>query len=452
VIATAPHDTDAEEAALGSALLNAAAADVVLDELTEADYWTGLHRLVHRAIAGLTRDRDGIDQVSVCAWLDANLADRDERDLWQRDGRAHVFGLTSATLVAAHVRRYVETVKRHAIARRTLHALHETATLIGSGGDPSAILADHARAIASLAETGSAAVLHHPRSVAEEWIEETRLDAATGGLRLGWPTLDAVLTTPIRRGEVVAFAARSGVGKTFALLDGCAHMLATLRRHNATGAAIFGSLEMPRTDIFERVAAQALDIRTEELRETALTATDVWPVVEGAREELDRLRIYDRSMTVDDIPRICAAARRDGLDPAIVCVDYFGLLGWHGAGRAPGIYERTSEMARALKGIARDERVVLLMAVQLNRNAGAGARPTLEMLRDSGAIEEACDRIAAFWAPERDPALSDIERAAYRNLVRACWLKNRKGLLGDTAELSYSPGRRLRELALDDAA
>jgi replicative DNA helicase len=305
------------------------------------------------------------------------------------------------------------------------------------------VLAEHAKTVARLSTTGSDRRLYHLRDVAAEWVEETRNDAQGGGRRLGWPTLDAALTTPIRRSEVISVAARASVGKTYALVDVAAHMIET-----GPGVALFNSLEMPRTDIFERVAGQALDQRSDELRAAALTDDAIWPMIEDARPDLDRFRIDDRPSSIHNLSQICASARRDGLDPAIVCIDYLGLLRWEGAKGAP-LYERVSETARAIKDFAKSENVVVLMAVQLNRSAGAGERPTMEMLRDSGAIEEVSDRIIALYAPERDPKCTDAERIAYRNLVRAFFLKNRKGPLGDEAQLIYTPGRRLREIADD---
>lgn len=441
-----PYDSDAEEAVLGAALTSDLAAELVATELTEDDYWVGLHRLIHRAIVALSKARDGIDAVSVAGWLDANLADPGERPIWADGGRAYVFSRAGGLFVAAHASKYAATIKRHALSRRTLRALEQAARSVADGTDPTSVLADHAKTIARISTTGSDRHLHHLSDVAAEWVAETRHDAQSGGRRFGWPTLDAALTTPIRRSEVIAIAARSGVGKTFALLDIAAHMIET-----GPGIAIFNSLEMPRTDIFERVAGQALDQRTPELREAALTDDAIWPLVEASREALDRFRVYDRPSSVADLAKLCASARRDGHDPAIVCIDYLGLLRWEGAKGAP-LYERVSETARSIKDFAREENVVVLMAVQLNRTAGSGDRPTMEMLRDSGAIEEASDRIVALWAPDRDPKLNDLERHDLKNLVRAAFLKNRKGLLGEMAELVYSPGRRLREIAPDYAA
>lgn len=438
-----PHDTDAEEALLGAALTSSAAAELVVDGLTEDDYWRGAHRLIHRAITDLARRRDGIDAVNVAAWLDANLVDPAERSLWADSGRGYLFGLGSGVFVSAHAAQYAATVKRHALSRRTLRALEQAARSVADGDDPAAVLAEHAKTVARLSTTGSDRRLYHLRDVAAEWVEETRNDAQGGGRRLGWPTLDAALTTPIRRSEVISVAARAGVGKTYALVDVAAHMIET-----GPGVALFNSLEMPRTDIFERVAGQALDQRSDELRAAALTDDAIWPMIEDARPDLDRFRIDDRPSSIHNLSQICASARRDGLDPAIVCIDYLGLLRWEGAKGAP-LYERVSETARAIKDFAKSENVVVLMAVQLNRSAGAGERPTMEMLRDSGAIEEVSDRIIALYAPERDPKCTDAERIAYRNLVRAFFLKNRKGPLGDEAQLIYTPGRRLREIADD---
>ena len=101
--------------------------------------------------------------------------------------------------------------------------------------------------------------------------------------------------------------------------------------------------------------------------------------------------------------------------------------------------------------IAIRERVCLLVCLQLNRSGKDGERPTLAMLRDSGATEEAMDRVIAVWNPSDASDLdNDALRSATRHMRRACLLKNRKGSLGDTADLTFTFGQRLVELAPDD--
>lgn len=436
-----PHDAEAEEAALSAALFSDPARRVLLDALDEADYYRAFHRLVHRAVAALTHEGDGVDPVSVAAWLDASLRDA-ERAAWEREGRQRLATLAAATGVAALTRQYAATIKRHALARRALLLVEEASRSIYEGADPTTVLTDHAHAVQRLAATGHNRRVHRLADVAAEWIAEVRLDAQDDGLRFGWPTIDRLLTTPIRRGELVTVAARSGVGKTFGLLDVTAHMLAT----RPSIGAVFASLEMPRTQIFERIAAQALDEQTDSLRRYALDDDAVWSAIEQSRPEVDRLRIHDRSVTVDDLHRLCESARADGIDPAVVCVDYLGLVKWDGRKNAT-TYERVSDIARRLKDVALAEGTIVIAAAQLNRDGGGGERPTIEMIRDSGAIEEASDRIVALWAPERKATLTPAERAALRPYVSAALLKNRNGPLGDDAELQYSRGRRLREVA-----
>jgi hypothetical protein len=165
-----------------------------------------------------------------------------------------------------------------------------------------------------------------------------------------------------------------------------------------------------------------------------------------ARTETLRAVSQSRNLTLQQ--NITAA----GIDPAVVCVDYLGLLKWDGAASA-STYERVSETVRSLKGIARQERVVLMNAVQLNRNAASGGtRPTMDMIRDSGAIEEASDRIIALWAPAREPGLNPDKARELRDVVKACLLKNRKGMLGSDAVLTFTRGRRLVETISEGAA
>lgn len=439
-----PQDTDAEEAALGSALVSDRARETLLANLVEDDYYRGANRLVHRAIAAMVKAGDAVDVHTVNAWLAKHLDQDEQRVMAEWGGRGYVLGLAgSSGWVSAHAYAYARQVRETATLRRTISACLDAERAAATGRDAAELLAELERVIGDLRAGASTTTrVRTAREAFREWVDEARRDATDGGIRLGWPTIDFELTTPLRRGEVVVFAARTAVGKTWALLDVTAN--AVSRRSDI--AALVSSLEMPRTDIVERLAAQTLDVPTQRLREAATTGDDAEDVTFNAGPYLDRVAILDGAVSVGDLPLHIAAARRRGLDIGIVCVDYLQLLRWDGW-KSASVYERVSETARALKAIALQEGVLMLVAGQLNRAAKSGGeRPTLDMLRDSGAIEEAADRIIALWAPaqnEDDPAL----KASLRGVVRACILKNRKGNLGDVAELRFTTGFRLRELA-----
>lgn len=448
VSAVPPHDLEAEESILGAALLSDRAREDVLSIVRDVDYYRLTHGTVHRAIARLDGVGEPVDAISVADCIEAT-ATAEERELYANmGGRAWIHGLASSVVgAAASAHHHAKIVRRHAQARAAIDAGLELVKAAHDGGDPETILGQHARRIDAIAAGTADRRVYTIEQVAEEWVAETLDDLATGGMRTGWPTLDEALNIPIKRGEAIGVAARSGVGKTFALIDLACHAI----ENQPDAGAVFVSLEMPRTDILERIASQTLDLPSAVLRKHVEDGgRDIGRTMIQTADYLSRFRIWDEPAGVEDLPRIISATRRTGVDPAVVCVDYLGMLDWNGP-RTASTYERVSETVRAIKGVARRERVVLLNAVQLNRNAAAGGtRPTLDMLRDSGAIEESMDRIVSLWAPSRAPGLTPERIRALKDVVLGCWLKNRKGSLGEVSHLLFTKGRRLREVLIDD--
>jgi replicative DNA helicase len=247
-----------------------------------------------------------------------------------------------------------------------------------------------------------------------------------GALYTGWQTVDMTLEQPVLPGEIIMLAARTGVGKTWAITT----IMARALRGDAEARALLLSLEMSDVQIALRLAAHALDQRPNPVREDmrdGLTTTD--DVMKRA-PELDRLLIVDSSVPVGRVGEaITLTAERLGAAPAWVAVDYFGLIGWAGPGNASR-YERVSENATQLKDVAKEHQVVVLTAVQLSRLGGGSGdkEPTLDALRDSGVAEEAADRIIAFWRPKDD----DDWRLA-GSTIHSKVIKNRFG------PVSYDP-------------
>lgn len=267
--------------------------------------------------------------------------------------------------------------------------------------------------------------------------EEQRGDE--GAIKTGWETIDADMGKPIRPGEVVVIGARTGIGKTWV----CQHLAIRAVVEDPTAAVVFGTFEMPGHDMGLRVAAHGLGLSP---REVGLMAYQRLPVAEpvlGRIPQLDRIRWYDEGAAAEDLHDLIAGAARDlERQPNVLVLDYMGLLRWAGNRSAP-IYERVSENFRAMKEVAKQSKVIILAATQLSRGGGRDGtvEPGLDALRDSGAAEEAADRILLFW---RD-AEGDGQGTDVGDEVRCKIAKNRHGGRGRCL-LAFDHARRLSEV------
>jgi replicative DNA helicase len=281
------------------------------------------------------------------------------------------------------------------------------------------------------------------REAIDEWIEEEQRPHDEA-MTLGFETLDQGLGKPIRKGEVVLLAARTGVGKTWLVQ----HALERYLAQHYELAALLLSLEMPGFQIGERLAAHALDVSPSTARYRARVGETNADAILHAAPDLSRLLICDDLIPVSRIPAALVAAERlSGQRANVVAVDYLGLVKWEG--KHVSLYERASEISRQLKQVAKEEHVIMLAAAQLSRGGGGdGTRePTLESLRDSGVIEEAADRVLVFWRDEwTDEDGEQSPRIADGVTIRGKIVKNRFGPIGFRTDMRFTESLRLVEV------
>lgn len=280
------------------------------------------------------------------------------------------------------------------------------------------------------------------RDAIHEWITEEQRGNA-GSIYTGWPTIDYGLDKPIRPGEVIAIGARTGVGKTWGIQAIMEHVL---RMDDTAGVAII-EMEMPAFHFAERLVSHALDLSPRQARTAAGKHELDADRIVAAHGYLERIVIIERHVSVAQIPAVIAAVRAANVYPTAIAVDYTGLFKW--TGPRTSTYDRASENARQLKEIAKQERVIILAAVQLSRAAGDGTvEPTLEDFRDSGAIEEAADRCLMMWREAMVDETGGAQRAdgleVYIKIA-----KNRFGNTGYKTHCQYDHALRLREVGDD---
>lgn len=254
-------------------------------------------------------------------------------------------------------------------------------------------------------------------------------------VRLGFGSLDADMRG-ISPGQVCGFAARTAVGKTWAL--------ATVE-HNCMGAhgVLSLSLEMPGLEWAERALAIYADVAPEQVeiwaREKQLEQRAA-SFVAAARNVL----LCEEPVHVANLGSLIEQARRR-VPVRLVMVDYLGLLTANGRDS----YERASTVGKALKETAKRAQVCIVLAMQLSRAGGDGSTPvTLDMLRDSGVIEESMDFVIGCWRPGRNADADPEAQLALQDVMRCQLLKNRKGHDGRVVDLVFREhSRKLFEQA-----
>jgi len=266
-----------------------------------------------------------------------------------------------------------------------------------------------------------------------------RSDVEREPVRLGFGSIDADLRG-VSPGQVLGFAARSGTGKTWFL-----GTVADAFAARTDAGCLVLSLEQPGPEWVERSLAIHADVSPEQVEEAARERR-LGDLAGGFLERMRNARVVDEPLTLDDVPAALQEARDSLQVPLrLVLVDYLGLLRTAGT----DAYQRASALGVGLKALAKSEDVPIVVAVQLSRAGGDGSQPvSMDMLRDSGVLEESLDFLLGAWRPGKQKDLPLPDAISLRDVLRVAVLKNRKGPDGRQVDLHFRPdSRRLYEEA-----
>ncbi len=241
-------------------------------------------------------------------------------------------------------------------------------------------------------------------------------------------------TGGLHKGEVTIIAARPSVGKT-ALAVQIALQVAKKKK-----VVQLFSREMSQVQLGTRLIANQGKIDGQRMRTGHIRDED-WIEIVNTESALSTLPLFvnDESSTMPDIRAVCAEKKHKGLD--LVIIDYMQLIEPH---KKSDTREReVAEISRAIKKMSLELDIPIIALSQLNRST-ANKRPTLDTLRESGAIEQDADNVILLHkpdakdVPEEDLQLYRTLKSAGRDYVEVIIAKQRNVPTGMFA-MSYNP-------------
>ncbi|MBI4328919.1 MAG: replicative DNA helicase [Chloroflexi bacterium] len=386
-----PHDDEAEEAVLGSVLINGETLPDVASYLQASDFYREKNRWCYEACLALFDRNDPINLITIA-------------DELSRQGRLeevgglpylnHLIGGVPSSVYASH---YGQLVRRFSVMRKLIDAGGRIAA-IGYGAE---LEADEAMRKAEdelyrLRLGHSTRDLLSLREALDQYLEQgLYAGVPRGGLPSGFSDLDKLLGG-LQPSDMLILAARPGMGKSALALN----MARNVAREGRT-VAMF-SLEMAREQVVERLLATESGVTTHRLRLGNWTDTEE-EAVQHAAGQLAELSIYIDDSPLLGIVEMRSKARRlhmeQGLD--LIVIDYLQLMQGSTAFGGNRVQE-ISEISRSLKGLARDLNVPLLAVSQLSRavEGRPSHEPILSDLRESGSIEQDADVVAFIYRPD----------------------------------------------------
>ncbi len=412
-----PHSREAEEAVVGSILIN----ELVLDELADLqpeDFYIHRLRFIWQAYLRLREKKQPIDSLTVSEELE------DFGRLEEIGGPAYLTALLNQVPTTLHAEAYAEIVKATSLRRRLLSAANRVAVLAYDTTAAVDELTEQAtavirEAIASTSQEASRSFAEVALELYDQAVE--RADAAKAGkpvlsrrIPTGWEDVNRMLNGGFVPGKFYVVAARPGDGKTTWLANVCLEAALSGKQ------PVFFSLEMEDAELVARILSGESGLDANKITDGVL-ADDDWTVFVGALDKVSGAagRVeYTPNLTVE---RARAKAHRiqqkHGLD--LLIVDYVQLM--RGTGRTQNREQEVAAISRELKILAGELGVPVLAAAQLSREIEKrpDKKPQLSDLRESGALEQDSDAVIFLWRPDKTNQVTNFAFA-----------KNRGGAVG----------------------
>jgi len=413
-----PHSREAEDAVIGSILINPMTYYDVAAFLKVEDFfirrngwiWETFQRLHERGIP--------IDILTVSEELDA------QGRLNEAGGIPYLSTLANNIPTTLHAEAYGRIVEETSIRRRMLEAANQIARLAyNEGTSLEAAMDDAAKAIFGVSEDRVRSDLQPISDVIKDYNTHLAMLAARSdeifGVPTGFTDLDRILIG-LQPSDFILVAGRPGQGKTGFLITVAKNAAQKFQKH----VAIF-SLEMSNDQLVQRLVAQETGIDSQRLRTGKLDDNE-WDLFYAACDSLTKTRIF-----LDDTPAITpmqlrTKCRRLHLEYRLdlIIVDYLQLMS--SGRRIDNRVQEVSEISRYLKVLARELNVPVLAAAQLSRavEQRADKTPVLSDLRESGSLEQDADVVMFIYRPDQ------YEKEAMPNVAKIIVSKHRNGPTG----------------------
>lgn len=415
-----PNNIDAEKALIGSMFWSKASLQKGCEEVETDFFYLDSNAKIFEVIRELYNRHDPVDANTVTTELVA------KNILNQVGGVEYLSEVINSVATGANIEYYINSVSE----KYTLRRLIEAATKIEKHAnenepDVSSLVELAEKEILNIGKTRRTSEFRKIQDVLAKTQEDIEMlvknKGKITGLTYGLKDLDNI-TEGLHPSQLIIIAARPAVGKTaFAL-----NIATSAAKSTKKNVAIF-SLEMPAEQLVLRMISSLGQVDNKKLQTGRLESEDYRRINE-AMSQLADTNIYFHDGTATTASEIQAKCRRlstQGEGLGLVVIDYLQLI--DSSGKYQGARQQEiSEISRKLKTMALDLNVPVIALSQLSRSVEKreDKKPVLSDLRESGAIEQDADIVAALHAPETDVPQTDDSIPSPIQLIL---LKHRNG-------------------------
>ena len=389
-----PFSLDAEQAVLGSVLIEPACMTQVQLHLRPEHFYLPQHQAIFSVMVGIDSAGGKIDPLLVLERLKADKVYDDA------SGKNYLYKLAEAVPSTKNVEQYARIVRDKFYLRTLINTSREIIEdTVGSDVDTDLLLDSAEQKIYDIRRGKS---MSGPTRLSDIIINEVydKLNKLNSderdeykGISTGYADLDSILTG-LHKSDLILIGARPAMGKTSFALN-IARNISLLGKKKV----VFFSLEMSKEQLAQRVLSTEARIHSQKMRTGMLDADD-WTRLGLATSVLNECELYFDDSSNITVPEMKAKVRRMKNVDCVV-IDYLGLI--KSPVRTENRVQEVTEITRTLKLMAKDLRIPVLCCAQLSRGTegrGKSHRPQLSDLRESGSIEQDADIVLMLYRQE----------------------------------------------------
>ncbi len=417
-----PSNIEAEQALIGSILVNNDIIDEVSTIISQKDFYDPIHGRIYNLIEKLHNKGMIANPITL-----KNSFENDD-NLNEIGGTEYLVKLTRFSSSVKQSIDYAKIIHEKFVRRELVQIsqnLSEDSMDDTTEKPGEIIIQDTEKSLFDLAERGTfnQSFLKFNQAL-DQTIEMAtnamKNDQGIVGIPTGLDDLDERLGG-LHKSDLVIIAGRPSMGKT-ALATNIAYYAAKkILDDNKKSSVAFFSLEMSSEQLSTRILSEQSRIRSNDIRRGKVSEEEFNRLIETSRS------IHQLPMYIDETPAITIAtlsnrARRIkrlfGLD--LIVVDYIQLMST-GSKRFEGRVQEISEITQGLKALAKELSVPVLALSQLSRAVEQrdDKKPQLADLRESGSIEQDADVVMfvfreEYYLERKEPKLGTIEHGDWQ--------------------------------------
>lgn len=416
-----PHSLEAEQAVLGSVIIDNMCQTDILSTLNPDDFYSEAHKSIFASMQKVFQRNTPIDFITLTEALER------EKKIEQVGGIDYITYLSQVVPSAANYQYHCDIVKTNSIRRMLIKSGQNIIEKSYSDGEREEVLSFAESEIFNISEKQEASTLEYIakpngaiKQVMDKFDKIARDPDSIKGIPTSFTAFDAI-TNGLQNSDLILLAARPSVGKTsFAM-----NIMTNIAINTGKTCAIF-SLEMSKQQLATRAICSVAKVPMKKAQSGKMS-TKEWERIWAATKlfEKSKLFIDDNALTTPaTLLSKCRRlkAKEGALD--VVMVDYLQLMKSDNK-KSDNRQNEISEISRNLKIAAKELNVPIIVLSQLSRDIEKreGHKPQLSDLRDSGAIEQDADIVMFLHNPEKyndtptqdEPGVVELIIAKHRN-------------------------------------